>query len=161
MHTSSSSIVLCCALIACSPKQSSVHSGAEPTPIVSEPEQSQTEEDTNIEETLNENPNPSIGSPLGSLDKSIIDDKIKEVLPDVKACYSEGLIAKPDLTGRVVIKMVIGKDGVVSSAESNPEKTSLDSPEVVECITSTVKQLVFPPPNGGVVIVSYPFALIQ
>ena len=159
-----SSTLLCTVLFACGPKQSSVPNAAEPKPIVSEPQQSQTEEDTNTEETLNEDPtaNLPVGAPLGSLDKSIIDAKIKEILPDVKACYNEGLTEQPDLTGKVVIKIVIGKDGIVSSAEPDPERTTLKSTEVVECIASKVAQVVFPSPKGGgIVIVSYPFALIQ
>ena len=58
--------------------------------------------------------------------------------------------------------MVIGKDGMVSSAESDPEKTTLDSTEVIDCVTETIAQLEFPPPKGdGIVIVVYPFAFAQ
>ena len=58
--------------------------------------------------------------------------------------------------------MVIGKDGMVSSAEANPEKTTLDSTEVIDCITENIAKIEFPPPKGGgIVIVSYPFAFIQ
>ena len=99
---------------------------------------------------------------MGSLDRSIISGKVKEVLSDIKTCYDEGLAEQPDLTGRVVVEMVIGKDGMVSSAESDPEKTTLDSTEVIDCVTGTIAQLEFPPPEGdGIVIVVYPFAFAQ
>jgi len=154
-----SSTLLYTLLFACGPKQPAVQNASEPAPTVPEPQQSQPAEDRTEEDPT---ANIPVGAPLGSLDKSIIDAKVKEVLPDVKACYNEGLTTQPDLTGRVVIKMVIGKDGMVSSAESNPEKTTLDSAEVLDCIARKVAQLEFPPPNGGgIVIVHYPFAFSQ
>mgnify|MGYP001423548338 CR=1 FL=1 len=147
-------------LFACGPKQPTVQAAAEPA---AEPSVAVTEappaESPAAEDTTDK---PPLGPVMGSLEKSIIDAKVKEVLPDVKACYDEGVANQPDLTGKVVIKMVIGKDGRVSSAESNPERTTLDSGEVIDCIAGKVAQLEFPPPEGGgIVIVHYPFALIQ
>ena len=99
---------------------------------------------------------------MGSLDRSIISGKVKEVLSDIKTCYDEGLAEQPDLTGRVVVEMVIGKDGLVSSAESDPKKTTLDSAEVIDCVAGTIAQLEFSPPEGdGIVLVVYPFAFAQ
>ena len=150
-----SSTLLCTLLFACGPKQPAVQ--AVPEPAVTEaPPAADT---PSAEETPVKAP---VGPVMGSLDKAVIDAKVKEVLPEVKVCYNEGLANQPDLTGKVVIKMVIGKDGTVSSAESAPEKTTLDSAEVIDCITSKIAQLEFPPPKGGgIVIVHYPFAFSQ
>ena len=149
-----SSTLLYTLLFACGPKQPTVQ--ATPEPAVAKPA---VAEAPPAEDTTDK---PPVGPVMGSLDKSIIDAKVKEVLPDVKACYDEGVANQPDLTGKVVIKMVIGKDGTVSSAEANPERTTLDSAEVIECITAQITQVKFPEPNGGgIVIVHYPFALIQ
>ena len=145
---------------ACGPKQPAVQKAAEPAPVTPE---TPTSEDTTPEE-VPEDPTAKIpvGAPMGSLDKSIIDAKVKEVLPGVKECYNKGLVTQPDLTGRVVIKIVIGKDGTVSSAESAPEKTTLDSTEVIDCVAGKISQLEFPSPKGGgIVIVHYPFAFAQ
>lgn len=149
-----SSTLLCALLFACGSKSSTDQDTAEP-PADQESQESQPAEDPVAED--------SIAKPkMGSLDRSIISAKVKEVLPDIKTCHNEGLVAQPDLTGRVVIKMVIGKDGVVSSAESDPEKTTLDSTEVIDCVTEAIAQLEFPPPEGdGIVIVHYPFAFAQ
>ena len=149
-----SSTLLCALLLACGPKQPTVQ--AAPEPAVPEPA---VTEAPAAEDTTDK---PPVGPVMGSLEKSVIDAKVKEVLPDVKACYDEGVVNQPDLTGKVVIKMVIGKDGRVSSAEANPERTTLNSGEVIDCIAGKVAQLEFPPPEGGgIVIVHYPFALIQ
>ena len=157
-----SSTLLYALLFACGPKQPAVQNAAEQTPA--DPESQQTAEETTPEDSTTEDPtaNIPVGAPMGSLDKSIIDGKVREILPDVKTCYDEGLVAQPDLTGRVVIEMVIGKDGMVSSAKSDPEKTTLDSTEVIDCVSEKIAQLEFPPPKGGgIVIVVYPFAFAQ
>lgn len=159
-----SSTLLYTLLFACGPKQPAVQNAAESPPAAPEPQQPQIAEETTPKDSTTEDPtaNIPVGAPLGSLDKSIIDAKVREVLPDVKTCYNEGLTAQPDLTGKVVIKMVIGKDGRVSSAEANPEKTTLDSAEVIDCVSGKIAQLEFPPPKGGgIVIVVYPFAFAQ
>ena len=146
-----SSTLMCALLFACGSKSTTAQDTAEPP---ANPE-SQPAEDPVAED--------AIATPtMGSLDRSIISGKVKEVLSDIKTCYDEGLAEQPDLTGRVVVEMVIGKDGMVSSAESDPEKTTLDSTEVIDCVTGTIAQLEFPPPEGdGIVIVVYPFAFAQ
>ena len=150
-----SSTLMYALLFACGPKQPAVQAVPEAAPAPAEPPSA---EDTPAAETPAETP---VGPVMGSLEKSIIDAKVKEILPDVKVCYNEGLANQPDLTGKVVIKMVIGKDGTVSSAESDPD-TTLDSAEVIECITSKIAQLEFPSPKGGgIVIVHYPFVFSQ
>ena len=159
-----SSTLLYTLLFACGPKQPAVQNSAEPVPAVPEPQPPQPAEESKPEKSTTEDPtaNIPVGAPMGSLDKSIIDAKVREVLPDVKTCYNDGLVTQPDLTGRVVIKMVIGKDGMVSSAESDPEQTTLDSTKVIDCVSGKIAQLEFPPPKGGgIVIVVYPFAFAQ
>ena len=149
-----SSTLLCALLFACGSKSTTVHDTAEP-PADQESQESQPAEDPVAED--------SIAKPrMGSLDSSIISAKVKELLPDIRTCHNEGLAAQPDLTGRLVIEMVIGKDGMVSSVESDPEKTTLDSTEVIDCVIEAIAQLEFPPPEGdGIVIVVYPFLFAQ
>ena len=151
-------------LFACGPKQPAVQNATEPVPAEPVSEQPQPAEETTPEDSTTEDPtaNIPVGAPMGSLDKSIIDAKVKEVLPGVKECYNQGLVTQPDLTGKVVIKIVIGKDGTVSSAESVSEKTTLNSTEVVDCVAGKISKVEFPSPKGGgIVIVHYPFVFAQ
>ena len=159
-----SSTVMYAFFFACGPKQTTVQNAAEP--VSSDPVSKQAEpaEETTPEDSTTEDPtaNIPVGAPMGSLDKSIIDAKVKEVLPGVKECYNQGLVTQPDLTGKVVIKIVIGKDGTVSSAESVSEKTTLNSTEVVDCVAGKISKVEFPSPKGGgIVIVHYPFVFAQ
>lgn len=79
------------------------------------------------------------------------------------ACYatlipkSPGAKAADDSThprGRVVTRLVIGRDGVVSNVE-NVGSDLLD-PGFVTCILGSFRRLSFPPPAGGILTVNYP-----
>ena len=73
-----------------------------------------------------------------------------------RACYHEGLLRNPQLTGTVTTRFVIGRDGTVISATDGG--STLTDRLVVDCIVRTFKALVFPVPDGLVTVV-YPFAL--
>lgn len=146
-----SSTLLYALLFACGSKKPAVQTVSKPEPAITEP---QSTEDSQAQKP--------IGPVLGFLDKSLIDERIKEHYPKIQACFEEGYAIKPDLNGDVVIKVVIGKDGTVSSAESNPERTNLNSPEVIQCIAEQMAQIEFPAPKGGgIVIIHYPFSFSQ
>ena len=69
-----------------------------------------------------------------------------------------GLISRPDLAGRVVVKCIVSGKGVVM--RSAVSQTSLGDPKVERCIADAVRRWTFPRPNdGGVVVVNYPFQL--
>ncbi|MEC7986252.1 MAG: AgmX/PglI C-terminal domain-containing protein [Myxococcota bacterium] len=97
------------------------------------------------------------GSPiiLGGLDKSLIDAVIKRNMSQIRYCYQRQLSKNPSLGGKIVIKFVIAKDGSVSKA--NVKSSSMGSSAVESCIAGRFKRFQFPKPNGGIVIVSYPF----
>jgi hypothetical protein len=80
-----------------------------------------------------------------------------------RPCYEEGLRRNPTLSGRVVVRFVIGTDGRVVKAQESLDPISNSAPEprmpddkVVACIVKTFDALVFPEPIGGVVTVVYP-----
>ncbi|MBL8910707.1 MAG: TonB family protein [Archangium sp.] len=88
---------------------------------------------------------------MGSLDKEVIRSTVHARLEDYRACASEGA------SGKVVVKFVISPTGTVSVASVNTSTTKNQSLD--ECVIRAVRQLKFPPPKGGgVVIVNYPFA---
>ena len=151
-----SSTVIYAFLFACSPKQPVVQATPESVP---EPLETPSAEETPAEDTP---ANVPVGPVMGSLEKSVVDATVKEALPEIKTCYQEALSEHPELTGRVIVKIVIGKDGTVSSAALKPEKTTLDSDPVIECVLEKVKFIEFPPPKGGgIVIITYPFSFAQ
>lgn len=93
---------------------------------------------------------------LGALDKSLIDAVIRRNLNQIRYCYQRELTKNPALTGKVVIKFVIAKDGTVSS--SSTKSSSMNNKAVEDCINGRFMRFQFPQPKGGgIVIVSYPF----
>ena len=99
-----------------------------------------------------------VGDPiiLGALAKEEIDRTILRHLEQLRGCFDQAVEADPPLSGKIVIKFVVAKDGTVASAKVN--STSLDSPDIGPCICHRFMYLKFPQPKGGgIVIVSYPF----
>ena len=163
-----STILFSSLLLACGPKKSpsntsSATEESTATEEASTTEASSTEESTNTAEEENasdtKEPATPVGPILGALDKSLIDAAIQEAMPFIKTCYQNELTNNPTLAGKLHIKLVIGKDGTVSSTEPKQDKTTLDSPKVIECVSAEIMKIVFPEPTGGgIVIVSYPFS---
>jgi TonB family protein len=96
---------------------------------------------------------PTVSGPLST-------DAIRRVvlrsLGQVNHCYERGLAEHPDLTGRVVVRFVIGGTGAVVT--SNVASSSIPVASVGECIAAAVTRWQFPPhADGGRVTVSYPF----
>lgn len=91
-------------------------------------------------------------------------DSIRRVvlrnLAQVTHCHEQGLIQNPTLSGRVVIRFVIGGQGMILG--SSVSESNLVVPSVSECISNAVRRWQFPAPEGGgVVTVNYPFTLQQ
>jgi TonB family protein len=101
---------------------------------------------------------PGTAQVRGSLDKEIIRRIIRRHINEVKYCYEQEAMKKPDLRGRVVVQFTISGTGTVvnsSVAQSTTNNQTVDS-----CISGAVRRWEFPKPQGGgIVIVSYPFVL--
>jgi TonB family protein len=79
-------------------------------------------------------------------------------LGQVTHCHEQGLAANPQLSGRVVVRFVIGGDGNVMGA--NVSESSVSVPSVASCISDAVRRWQFSAPEGGgTVTVTYPFNL--
>ena len=90
------------------------------------------------------------------LDKEIVRRVIRQHRNEVRFCYERGLIAKPELQGRVVTSFTIANGGrVLSSAVTD---TSLRARDVEPCIAEAVRRWEFPS-SAQTSIVSYPFML--
>lgn len=99
---------------------------------------------------------PGEGPILGALDKTAIDETMRANVDLIRDCYEQALTANPRLRGKLVVKFAILKDGTVSTAAT--KSSTLNHPQVEDCINQEVMRFQFPTPKGGgMVIVSYPF----
>lgn len=103
---------------------------------------------------------PSAPTVVGLLSPDSIRRIVLRNLAQVTHCHEQGLIQNSTLSGRVVIRFVIGGQGTVLG--SSVTESSLSVPSVSECISNAVRRWQFPTPEGGgVVTVNYPFTLQQ
>ena len=105
-----------------------------------------------VQKLIKTSSNPTI---LGGLDKSSIDTVIKRNIAQIRYCYQKELFMSPNLSGKVVVKFVIAKDGSVS--RSSVSASTLKSSKVEDCILNRFMKFSFQQPKGGIVIVKYPF----
>ncbi|MCP4871960.1 MAG: AgmX/PglI C-terminal domain-containing protein [Proteobacteria bacterium] len=93
---------------------------------------------------------------LSPFDKSAIDRVVKTHLSAIRYCYQQELTKNPALSGKVVIKFVIARDGTVSQA--TVKSSSLQNVITEKCITGKFMQMRFPrPKSDGIAVVAYPF----
>lgn len=92
----------------------------------------------------------------GSLGRFWIRDRIRAHINEVKSCYENGALKK-NLDGRVVVKFLITSSGTVAAART--QSSTLHDAETEQCIRTVLKKWTYPKPQGGVVVVSYPFVL--
>jgi hypothetical protein len=74
-----------------------------------------------------------------------------------RGCYAKVLRTKPEISGRVVVRFVIGPVGHVTSVQDDGS-TFPDRP-TIGCIMEAFSQIEFPIPAGGSVNVVYPLLL--
>ncbi len=89
----------------------------------------------------------------GRLPPEVIQRIVRQNFGRFRLCYENGLRNNPNLTGRVSVSFVIGRDGSVGSVSGGGD---LPDSGVVGCVTKAFYGLSFPQPEGGVVKVSYP-----
>jgi hypothetical protein len=101
-------------------------------------------------------PRMRVGSPSvsGRLPPEVIQRIVRQNFGRFRLCYESGLRSSPNLTGRVSVAFVIGRDGAVSSVQNGG--SDLPDSGVVACVVRAFYGLSFPPPDAGVVTVSYP-----
>jgi beta-lactamase regulating signal transducer with metallopeptidase domain len=88
----------------------------------------------------------------GSLDKEVIRAGIRRAMPKIKQCAEDA--GSPD--GKVVVQFTISATGSVVHA--SVAESTLASGPFFDCITGAIRELTFPKPaGGGIVIVKYPF----
>jgi len=96
----------------------------------------------------------------GGLSKEVIRRVVHRHLAEVRHCYEQQLIERPDLQGRVSVKFIIAPSGEVRA--SVLAASTLGHPRVEQCVVDAVARWTFPQPEGGgMVVVTYPFVLQQ
>lgn len=93
----------------------------------------------------------------GTLDRSQIREVVRGHIDEIRHCYNEGLARDPQAQGRIVIDFTIGTDGAV--VHSAVGSSDMADAQVPECMRTVVTTWQFPAPEGGHVVVSYPFVL--
>ncbi|HVH45879.1 MAG TPA: AgmX/PglI C-terminal domain-containing protein [Labilithrix sp.] len=93
----------------------------------------------------------------GRLPAEVIQRIVRQNFGRFRLCYEAGLRSNPGLTGRVVTKFVIGRDGAVAQAQD--AGSDIPSQEVVSCVVRSFNNLSFPQPQGGIAMVTYPIIL--
>ncbi len=90
------------------------------------------------------------------LDQSIIKKVIDSHMPAIRYCYNKELRKHAGLSGTVVTRFTVGKEGKVTEASIG--RSTLNNKNVEQCMIEEIKGWVFPEPNKGVeVVVNYPF----
>jgi hypothetical protein len=93
----------------------------------------------------------------GHLPPEVIQRIVRQNFGRFRLCYEAGLRGNPALTGRVVTKFVIGRDGAVAQAADGG--SDIPSKDVISCVVRSFGSLSFPQPEGGIATVIYPIVL--
>lgn len=110
-------------------------------------------------------PTPAVGASAvepSELDKEYIRTQLAALLPLIKECYENALIAQPTLAGRLVVDFTIIAEpdigGLVSKSAINDSASTIADAPLRECVQETMYAAQFPAPlDGGEVRVTYPF----
>lgn len=95
----------------------------------------------------------------GRIPPEVIQRIVRQNFGRFRMCYEQGLRHNPNLTGRVGVRFVIGRDGAVSNVSNGG--SDLPDSSVVSCVLSSFYGISFPPPEGGIVAVTYPLMFSQ
>lgn len=89
----------------------------------------------------------------GHIPPHVIQRIVRQNFGRFRMCYQQGLARNPSLEGRIPVRFVIGRDGAVSNVSAGGD---LPDGAVRSCVQSAFYGLSFPPPDDGIVTVTYP-----
>ncbi|MEM9070478.1 MAG: AgmX/PglI C-terminal domain-containing protein [Myxococcota bacterium] len=89
----------------------------------------------------------------GGLSREQVQRVVRRHKPEVRFCYEQALVSRPDLAGRVSVRFVVQPTGTVSVAVPASNEVG---PRVARCVTDAVSRWNFPQ-TQGVTAVTYPF----
>jgi|SRR6187399_268730 len=103
----------------------------------------------------NQTDSASVTRIAGRLHPEVIQNIVRASYGKFRVCYEQGLSRDPSLTGKVVVRFVIGRTGEVSNVAIG-EGSTLPDQQMATCIVTAFYHLQFPEPAGGFVKVVYP-----
>jgi hypothetical protein len=92
----------------------------------------------------------------GRLPREVVERVLRQSRGGLRRCYEAGLRSNPNLVGRVGVRLVIGRDGGVTTVANGG--SDLPDGSVVRCVVGAHQGMAFPAPEGGIVTVVYPVA---
>ncbi len=98
---------------------------------------------------------PSRAEIDGTMNTSAVARTIRRGMGAIRTCYQRALKRNPDLSGKVVVRLMINTMGKVTSVEIDSD--SVGDNQVTSCIKSYASRWRFPPPEGGSAEVAVPF----
>lgn len=97
---------------------------------------------------------PDAGPPQ-LLSREAVQQVIRQWYPEVRGCYEREVRNQPNLRGKVVVRFMIGEEGKVLTVDM--DSSEIDSPEVIDCVRKLFGLMEFPPPEKGMILITYPF----
>lgn len=91
----------------------------------------------------------------GRCDAAMIRRVVRAHVNEVRFCYERALQARPELTGRVVARFDIARDG--SAADAAIDSSTVADPTVAACVAGAIRRWQFP---TCAATVSYPFVFV-
>lgn len=102
---------------------------------------------------------PGCGSPAeGKLDQDLVRRVVEAHLPETRQCYEAVLASDADASGVMAFDFTIGTDGEVT--EALLLSGDFGDATMQTCMRETILRWKFPRPDGGPVVVSYPFLFV-
>ena len=92
----------------------------------------------------------------GGLSREQVRRTIRQHINEVRFCYEQGLMSRPDLEGRVSVRFMVNADGVVGM--SSVADSSGPTAQVGSCVSQAMRRWSFPS-SSGPTLVTYPFVL--
>ena len=92
----------------------------------------------------------------GGLSREQVRRTIRQHINEVRFCYEQSLMSRPDLEGRVSVRFMVNAEGAV--AMSTVADSSGPTAEVGSCVSQAMRRWSFPS-SSGPTMVTYPFVL--
>jgi hypothetical protein len=90
----------------------------------------------------------------GTIPAAVVQRIVRQNFGRFRFCYEQGLARNPNLEGRVTVRFVIDRSGAVSTTSARGG--GLPDSKVASCVSQAFYGLSFPPPDHGIVTVTYP-----
>jgi hypothetical protein len=95
----------------------------------------------------------------GHLGSEVVQKVVRKGFAKLRYCYELALQKDPKAAGTIIVRFIIDTTGAVESAHFGGG--TLTDDDTRKCMLDAVRKLTFPEPDGGKVMVTYPFEFTQ